>query len=283
MLFILKIVFLFIAFFIAYSAVEYIYFKNNKRVKEARGEYKIRSKSTFDRFKRYIEKNDKAKNVIERKDEKLKKLGNPLKINGFSYYVYKFFMLVMLILFTISGEMSFSTIVILAVITIFPDVMIKSISQKEKAEILGDLPNITDILNIQSGAAGMDMGIALMEAFSIAKCRRLKEKLMELSIEISLTKNIPAALDKFASNFNLAEIDSLVIALKQAVITGKSRELLDSQSELLKDAALTRISLKTKEVGMWIGLVGGLFLLGIAPLVLYSFGTQLTSSFTQIF
>ncbi|MCH4236466.1 MAG: hypothetical protein LKF66_00720 [Clostridium tyrobutyricum] len=206
-----------------------------------------------------------------------------MKLNGFTYYLYKISILILFILLTISGGFSSLLIFAMAIAFFFPDIIIKSIMKKEKNEILGDLPNINDVLNIQAGSAGMDLGTALSEVFDIANCKRLKEKLIELSIEISLTKNIPNALDRFAQNFNITEIDSFVISLKQAVRTGRSKELLDSQSELLKDAALARVSVKTKEIKLWIGLVGGLIFLGLAPLIIYSFGIQLYSSFKNIF
>jgi pilus assembly protein TadC len=269
-------------FFIVYFAADYLYFKNNKSVLEAKGEYK-KKYCAFQGLKTGIEKNERLKNIIEKKDEKLKKMGNPLKINGFTYYLYK---LVILILFTILlliGDMNGSLIFALAIAAFLPDFMINSLYKKEKFQILGDLPNINDVLNIQSGAAGMDLGSALVEVFDVAKCKRLKDKLIELSIEISLTKNIPDALDKFAQNFDITEIDSFVLALKQAITTGRSRELLDSQSELLKDASIARISAKTKEIGMWIGLVGIFIFLGLTSIILYSFGIQIFSSFKDIF
>ncbi|MCH4200935.1 MAG: hypothetical protein LKF87_11240 [Clostridium tyrobutyricum] len=282
MILILKIIFPIVLFFIVYCFIEYIFFKNNKRIDEAKGKH-INNYSPFQNLRNGLEKNKKMKGLFYKKDLSLKKIGNPMKLNGFTYYLYKISILILFILLTISGGFSSLLIFAMAIAFFFPNIIIKSIMKKEKNEILGDLPNINDVLNIQAGSAGMDLGTALSEVFDIANCKRLKEKLIELSIEISLTKNIPNALDRFAQNFNITEIDSFVISLKQAVRTGRSKELLDSQSELLKDAALARVSVKTKEIKLWIGLVGGLIFLGLAPLIIYSFGIQLYSSFKNIF
>lgn len=282
MLFILKIVFLAALFFIIYFAVGYLYFRCNKSISEAKGEHR-KKYSAFQDLKSEIEKNDKVKNIVEKKDKNLKKMGNPLKINGFTYYLYKVVILILFTILFLTSDVSFSLVTALLIAVFLPDFMIKSLYKKEKFEILSDLPNINDVLNIQSGAAGMDLGSALVEVFDVARCKRLKDKLIELSIEISLTKNIPDALDKFAENFDIPEMDSFVLALKQAVTTGRSKELLDSQSELLKDAAISRISVRTKEISMWIGVVGGFIFIGLTSLILYSFGIQIFSSFKDIF
>ncbi|KAA8663454.1 hypothetical protein ACFHWD_12615 [Clostridium sp. MT-14] len=282
MLFILKLIFLVALFFIIYFEADYLYFKNNKSVLEAKGEYK-KKYYAFQGLKAGIEKNERLKNIIEKKDEKLKKMGNPLKVNGFTYYLYKFVILILFTILLLMKDMNSSLVFALVLAAFLPDFMINSVYKKEKFQILGDLPNINDVLNIQSGAAGMDLGSALVEVFDVAKCKRLKNKLIELSIEISLTKNIPDALDKFAKNFDITEIDSFVLALKQAITTGRSKELLDSQSELLKDASIARISAKTKEISMWVGLVGGFIFIGLASIILYSFGVQIFSSFKDIF
>lgn len=283
MIFILEII-LFVALFpILYMLIEYLYYRNNKRISEAKGEFTKDNYVAFLSIQRKLEKNKKIKGLFQRKNDKLKKNGYPLKLNAFSYYMIKFLAAVIFILCTISGKLNTALILAVILMMFLPDFMCLSLAKKEKLEILGDLPNINDILNIQSSAAGMNLGTALTEVFDVAKCKRLKENLIQLSIEISLTKNVPLALDHFVENFDMTEIDSFVLAIKQSIKTGRTKELLDSQSELLKDAGISRVNAKTKEISLWIGLVGGLIFLGLAGEMLFSFGYQIYDGLKNLF
>ena len=279
----LKAVFLICIFFLVYALIEYFYYKNNKNIIEAKGEYNKKSYNAFLKLQQKLEENKKIKGLFYKKEMELKRIGYPLKLNGFKYYMLKTLILVLFFCLSLSGNLNTSLVIATLMMLLLPNLMCKLIKDKENLQILGDLPYINDVLNIQSSAAGMDLGTSLTEVFDVAKSKRFKEKLIQLSIEINLTKNIPEALEHFIEHFDLPELDSFVLAIKQSVKTGRTKELLDSQSELLKDASLVRINAKTKEISLWIGLVGGLMFLGIASLMLFSFGSLVYEGLKSLF
>lgn len=256
----------------------------NKNIYEARLEdSNIKFKKKLNLVEINVLKKEKIFKMLEKKKDKIKKQGNPLNLNITTFYLFKIVPTVLVIFMVImSRAFNLASIILIILIYNFIDLIYFFSNDDDKKKIKEDLPNIYDILDIQT-VAGINLGIALTQVFDIPKSKRFCKDLMELSAEINLTKNIESALDNFIQKYDLVELDSFVLAIKQSIKSGRNRELLANQSEILKENNLLNISEKTKDVDKWVLVVGILVFLGIAAILALSFAVQVSNSFTNIF
>lgn len=152
----------------------------------------------------------------------------------------------------------------------------------DNKKILNDLPDICDILNVQT-TAGVGLGTALCEVYDIPKCKRFKKALIELAAQINITKNPADAIDRFVSRFNLIELKSFALSIKQALQTGKSKDILNKQSDILKANNIFRIQERTKKIDSQLALIAVIIFFGVILFVVYSFSIQLNENLINIF
>lgn len=256
----------------------------NKNISEARGEEsKYGIKKQIYKIEIKALKKDKILSILEKKKRKMIQQGNPMNLSVYVFYMFKITPVIVVALFFISvGVYNIPALLVLIIIYNAIDLLYYFSNLDDNKRIIQDLPNIYDVLNIQS-TAGVNIGMALTEVFEAAKSKRFKATLMTLSAEINLTKSIEKALDNFNDKFNLMEIDSFVLAIKQSIKSGRCRELLSNQSEIMKENNLLEMSEKTKEINVWIMIVGVLMFIGISAIIILSFKDQIGSSLNNIF
>lgn len=273
-------------FFIVYIIAREIYKLFNKKIIEAQNKYNV-TKLQMKKIEKNFYKNEKYKGIFEKTEIKLKKQGNPLKLTPISYYALKFGLtaicLIVTIKFRSDNVLNFIKGIGISVGAYFVIDAIYYFSNKDdKEKILADLPDICDVLDIQT-SAGVNLGLALTEVYDIAKLKRFKGSLIKLAAEINITKNPERALDNFLSEYDLLELESFGLAIKQAIKTGKTKEILGNQSEVLKQNNIFAIQRETKKLITYMMVVGILIFCATISIVTFSFGMQISDSLNGIF
>lgn len=255
----------------------------SKNILIARGELgKRKSNRSATYIKQNILEKDYLFNILEKKKKKIKRQGNPYKLTLTSYYLFKIVPAISVAILLITLRMvDLTSLAIVIFVYNLIDLLYYLANKQENIKIRKDLPNIYDILDIQS-FAGINIGIALTEVFAMAESKRLKEDLMELSAEINLTKNVEQSLDKFIEKYDLIELESFVLGVKQSLESGRNREIFANQSEILKENNLLDISEKTKQINIWIGLVGFLIFIGVLGITGLAFKDIIGNGFKSI-
>jgi tight adherence protein C len=224
--------------------------------------------------------NDRRYFSEKRIEEFLRRSGSPLKISPKTFVIYKF---------AASAFLGFSLFVASSNILLgaggallgffFLDICVKISDSSDMKNVKFELADVYDLINIQT-SAGVPIGIALLEAHTTVRSKRLKKELAVLSAEIMLTNNIGAALDNFESKFKSSDIEIFVMSLKQAVLTGQSEMILDDISDSLKESNQILLQLdggKIKSIRILIQL---LMYVGILAILLYGLWIELSKAWS---
>lgn len=158
-----------------------------------------------------------------------------------------------------------------------PDIFISISNKEDNDKILGDLQKVYDTLRIQS-KAGVFLTNALSECYLVAKNRRLKKALLELTAEIIAKNNINSALQDFNDKFSNPYIDTFCIVISQSLESGKTSQVLEDLSAQLADiqAAMdlkeeekTKSKMLIRQFAVFTGVLG---------IIAYGIFTELVSS-----
>jgi len=82
-------------------------------------------------------------------------------------------------------------------------------------------------------SSGVKVTDAIKCVYEIADDRYLREALVKLAARYELTLDIDTTLDELKSFFDVQEIETLCIVLKQGVLTGDNQEILARQEEVM--------------------------------------------------
>lgn len=269
-------------FFISHQLIYEVYKRINRRIDEARAKPLIKRKY-IKRIEGTVKNNEKYSSLYEKTALKLKRQGNPFKLTPVTYYLIK---ILFTLIVAISGLYSKRNIVIVIMLCtasfFFIDLLYWASNKDDNKKIRHDLPDIYDMLNIQT-TAGVPLGLALTEIYDIAACKRLKNDLMELAAEINIRKNPEAALDSFKDKYDLLEIDNFVLIIKQSLSSGKSKDMLENQGDMLKENNIFEIQEETGKMDARFFFIAMLIFIGLVAVIIYSFTTQIQGDVIQIF
>ena len=279
----IKILFFICLLIISLLIIRKIDLSLNKRILEVQGNEEFLKKK-FKRLELKISSSYKCQSIFEKRRKKLKQAGNPYHLTPFTYYIIKTVpaFIVLLIFMFKNMLLRVDSIILILLIYYLVDILQFIRNKKDNNEIKLDLPKMYDLLSIQD-AAGINIGMALTDLFDVVKNKRLKFRLIELSANIIVTKNLETSLDSFMGNFNLPELESFVIGIKQSQKTGASKELIENQGEILKEVAVDDKTVEIKNVSIKISIALIFMFLGISLLIIFSFSKLLGSSLKFLF
>ena len=279
----IKILFFICLLIISLLIIRKIDLSLNKRILEVQGNEEFLKKK-FKRLELKISSSYKCQSIFEKRRKKLKQAGNPYHLTPFTYYIIKTVpaFIVLLIFMFKNMLLRVDSIILILLIYYLVDILQFIRNKKDNNEIKLDLPKMYDLLSIQD-AAGINIGMALTDLFDVVKNKRLKFRLIELSANIIITKNLETSLDSFMGNFNLPELESFVIGIKQSQKTGASKELIENQGEILKEVAVDDKTVEIKNVSIKISIALIFMFLGISLLIIFSFSKLLGSSLKFLF
>lgn len=263
---------------IALTIYLYILYRIDKKIKEETAE----DISIYKRFGIYLRGIKEGYFSYTRIEKYLRRLGNPFELTPVGYVAGKILISIILMLsFIISG--AYIQGIIAAVFGYFLIDIIMILKDKEDMKkIKFDLKNVYDSLIMQI-AAGTSIGTALIESYLIASNKRLKKSLAVLTAEIIINHNVDNALTNFESRFNSDEIGSFVMALKQSILTGQSKQQLEDLSEQLSEINLITVQDSTKRIDSVVTVIELLLFVGILITTLYLTGQEIIHNMTGIF
>lgn len=271
---------------ISYIIARYIESKSSKDLKEARGEIEDVYSNSFKQFKYNIEKIesiDRFQNIFEKTRNRLEKRGNYLKITPSIYYLIKIFAIVLQIVILVFGKTINIFSFILPVLTFFfIDIMYFLKNMEDNEEILNDLPKVYNILEINT-YAGEGIETSISQLHEVVKNKRFKEKLIKLSAEILITKQINQALDNFKNSFTLVEVDSLCLGLTQSLDSGKNKDFITNQRDILEKRNLNGKDIQTKRNNFKFIISTFIIFTGVTGILIFSFYSQIFKNISKLF
>lgn len=226
---------------------------------------------------------------MENTEDKLEKCGNPLHLTPIKYWILKALLFIGLIFSTMQMHLIDDEVlgkicpIGFGVLGFFAVDIINYFSNKDDInKIRMDLADVYDLINLQT-MAGVNIGHALVEAYTVCKHKRLKKSLIKLAAKINLSKNIERALEEFKDEYNLEEIDSFVSTIEECVSSGSYEETIDDQSAAIKTINSFYIQKQTEKIDGYMLLIDMLMFVGILGIVLFVVAGNLVQSSNGIF
>ncbi|MFL0251517.1 type II secretion system F family protein [Clostridium neuense] len=284
---ILKLIFLVCIIVLSFYLRKFLKFHFNSKYREVKyGETSNveENKNIFQKFKlpKYLR--------MEYTENKLEKCGNPLHLTAMSYWFLKtliavglFFSSMQIHLLGKSYSANIVTSILFAILGFYIVDIVNYFNNKDDInKIRLDLADVYDLINLQT-MAGVNIGHALVEAYTVCKNKRLKKSLIKLAAKINLSKNIERALEDFNNEYNMPEIETFVATIKECVDTGAYEETIDDQSSSLKTVNALYVERQTEKIDMYMLLIDMLMFIGILAVVFFVVASNLMQSTNGIF
>lgn len=198
--------------------------------------------------------NAKKKNFKQdqKEQEKYYKQESFLKSNGI-YYAYKEkispdeYKAIRVIIAILVGIVISMFSPILALPGVFvgyliPDMIVKQGNSSDNSAMLESIKEVYDTMRIQT-RNNVHISTALYECYLCVKHPRLKQALLELTIEIQGNGDINAAVQNFREKFDNPYLESLAVSIKQSLETGKAAQIfsdVSKQIDAIEEAILIR-------------------------------------------
>lgn len=283
----LELVFLVCIIILSFYLRKFLKFHFNSRYREAKyGETlnSIESNSIFHKLKLPQILNG------EHTEDKLEKCGNPLHLTPVSYWILKALLFIGLFFSFMQAQLLGENIVInvitsaaFGVFGFFSIDIINYLNNKDDInKIRLDLADVYDLINLQI-IAGVNIGHALIEAYTVCKNKRLKKSLIKLAAKINLSKNIERALNDFNDEYDILEIDTFVSTIRECISSGTYEETLDDQGLTLKTVNAFYVEKQTEKIDRWMLLIDALMFIGILSIIFFVVAGNLMQSSNSIF
>ena len=118
------------------------------------------------------------------------------------------------------------------------------LKRKHAAEFKNSAYKIYRYLHNQI-SAGVNVTDAVKTVYKAAEGGKLKENLLLLSARYARTLDMEAALEEFKNAYGVQEVESLCVALAQAVRTGENKDILERQEKLMFKQYFNRVQAET--------------------------------------
>lgn len=119
-----------------------------------------------------------------------------------------------------------------AVLWIIIEMVVKGREKKLSLIVQKNIYKIYKFLHNQI-SSGVKVTDAIKSVYEIIDDEYLKGIMIKLAARYELTLDIDATLEEFKSNFNMQEVETLCVALKQGVVTGDNQEFLARQEDVM--------------------------------------------------
>jgi len=234
-------------------------------------------------------KNKSIKDILKKKEIQLKQLGNPFSLSPISYYTTKIIILIVsitLVLIThtiINMSLMYNLLFIgiLVFIFFYVDIAMENRNKNTEKNIKNELPVIYNMLEVQT-YGNIPIEHALCVVCDVLKDERLKKSFIELSAEIITKNNLDEALDVFNSKFKSIDIYNFVLTIKQGMITGRIRSMLESQRYVLYKGMLNNKDIQTEGNNAKVGICAILIMICTSAMVLFGFWDMISGSIALI-
>lgn len=284
---ILKLIFLVCIIVLSFYLRRFLKFHFNSKCREV----KYGETSNLEENKSIFRKLKLPKSLkMEYTEDKLYKCGNPLHLTPVSYWILKvliavglFFSATQIHLLSKSYIANIVTSILLAVLGFYIVDIVNYFNNKDDInKIRMDLADVYDLINLQT-MAGVNIGHALVEAYTVCKNKRLKKSLIKLAAKINFSKNIERALDDFNGEYAMPEVQTFVSTIKECINSGTYEETIDDQSSSLKIVNSFYVEKQTEKIDIWMLLIDMLMFVGILGIIFFVVMGDLMQSSNGIF
>lgn len=223
-------------------------------------------------------------NFLNSKDAFLSKQGYPLKLNVYSYYLTKIFLLMLLLLAGIINYESIVTGVVLGAFGYyFIDLYILINKKTRDGEICVDLMNVVNSICLEL-SADVTLKESLKRQFENCKNKDFRKAMLELSTRYELSElNLDAALECLETRFDILELTMFCKALREYSTVSNIIEILENLAGVLKLKYIEKIKEGTRNKVIYITF-GVIIALGnIIALTFYPILISIGQGFNNIF
>jgi len=132
-------------------------------------------------------------------------------------------------------------------------------------------------------SSGVKVTDAIKTVYEVIDDKDLREVLVELAARYMLTLDIDASLEEFRSNFDNQEAETLCVALKQGVITGDNKDLLERQEDVMFKKYFNYIQAETDSCRVRSVLAAAMFVAVIVIMITVPLLNDVTDAIQNIF
>jgi len=132
-------------------------------------------------------------------------------------------------------------------------------------------------------SSGVKVTDAIKTVYEVIDDKELRSVLMELAARYGLTLDIDASLEDFKAHFDTQEAETLCVALKQGVITGDNKELLERQEDVMFKKYFNFIQAETDSCRVRSVLAAAMFIAIIVLMITVPLLNDVTDAVQNIF
>lgn len=263
------IVYICISIFISYNLISYYY---------------IKKKSIYITNNKYINKNLRINNYLNKIQTKLNNLGNPYGLDSKKYIIIKYLIsIALLIIMYINSNNLFISIILFLSIYFLPNVLIFFYSKNESIIINNEISNIVQNI-ILSLSANMTFYDSLKSAENSINYDRLKKEYSKFIENYMMYNfNIFKATSIFSTKFNSYDFYMFLSLLSQGEKEGNIIEILESFYDSLQLKYFKNLRYKASIRSTMIIISTLILLINSFAIVLYPIIIEISSSFTEMF
>lgn len=221
---------------------------------------------------------------MQKKEIKLNNLGNPYNLNGKTFYMLKFILLIFFLILSLICNLSVISTLITSTISFFLiDILIFLNEKSLYSNIQKDLINVVDNVYLQL-ASNVNMDKILRNLSTSCKTPVLRYAFVSMSNVYEYTGfNMQTAVLELKNRFNISEVDMFCNALVEQNLLGENLPLIENLSNMLVQKNIEQIKLDTKKKVMLITVGIVITLLNITLLVFYPIMNSFSQGFSSIF
>lgn len=230
-----------------------------------------------------VEKRDKT-GFYEKIKIKMKRSGYKGEYAPAVYFLVQFVVPVLLFAFSLAGSYpSIKRPFLIGAFSFFiTDMVVRMEKKKHNMIFQKHIYKIYKYLHNQI-SSGVKVTDAVKTVYEVVDNNMLKEILIKLAARFELTLDIDASLDEFRENFDLHEVETLCVALKQGVITGDNRELLARQEEIMFKKYFSYIQAETDSLKVRSTVAVSMFCAAIVIMIVIPLFNDVIAAMGQIF
>lgn len=166
-------------------------------------------------------------------NKRLERLDNPFGMNADKYILYKFILTLFGIYYVyVNHVQGVQAIIFIAGMFFLIDIYLYLKEKDIKEIVRKELPVIVDIFQIAS-TTGIDYDDTILICSKSIKSKWLKKRLERISADYFVTKDKEKLISSIRNLAEIPEIGIFASTLEQENITGRTKEMLESLSQLM--------------------------------------------------
>lgn len=235
-----------------------------------------KNKSIYSRCKYLVtksiekyERKERLHRFYNKAEARMKKSGYYGKYAAAVYLFVKF--IVTVILFIIATTIYFPSLKEAVILPVVNIIIIETVVNSRKKEVnmmfQKYIYKIYKYLHNQI-SSGVKVTDAIRTVYEVIEDNNLRKVLIKLAARYELTLDIDASLNEFKSNYDIQEAETLCVALKQGVVTGDNKELLERQEDIMFKKYFNYIQAETDSCRMRATITTGIFVLVIVIMII---------------